>query len=212
MLDQLATRIGAAAASGLSLLGIRAGWEKPAYTVLDRLPAGVEVRGYGPRLTAETEAAGAEEDAKERAFETLEAYLAGDNHPCAAIAGAVPAEVQRAPLEIPMTAPVETRTAPGWVRLAFFLPKRFTLATVPEPTNGRVAVAGRPEEAIAALRFSGLPDEAAFAERAEALTSALAGSRWVADGDPALYTYDPPWTLPFLRRNEAVVRVERWSA
>lgn len=207
MLEHLGERIHQAAASGLSLVGIRAGWEKPPYTVVDRLPHGVEVRRYGARVTAETEIAGDGEDAKELAFDALEGYLAGQNRPSPALAGVLPIEIERTSVEIPMTAPVETATAPGWLRLRLFLPSRFTLATAPEPIDPRVGVAERGDETIAALRFGGAADAAAVAEHADALRRALAGTPWAADGDVTLYTYDPPWTLPFLRRNEVVVNV-----
>jgi len=40
------------------------------------------------------------------------------------------------------------------------------------------------------------------------LARALEGSPWIAVGEPVALFYDPPWTLPFLRRNEVAVRVE----
>jgi hypothetical protein len=209
MLEHLGERIHQAAASGLSLIGIRAGWEKPPYTVVDRLAHRVEVRRYGARITAETEVAGEGEEAKEIAFEALEAYLGGQNRPSPALAGALPPEIESASVEIPMTAPVETATAPGWLRLRLFLPSRFTLATVPEPIDPRVGVAERGGETIAALRFGGAADGPAVAQHADALCQALAGTPWTAYGGVSLYTYDPPWTLPFLRRNEVVVNVEQ---
>jgi hypothetical protein len=212
MLEHLGERIHQAAASGLSLVGIRAGWEKPPYTVVDRPAHGVEVRRYGPRVTVETEIASEGEDAEELAFDALEAYLGGQNRPSPVLAGVMPLEIESTSVEIPMTAPVETAKAPGWLRLRLFLPSRFTLATAPEPIDPRVGVAERGHETIAALRFGGAADPAAVEEHADALRRALADTEWAADGDVALYTYDPPWTLPFLRRNEVVVNVTRRGA
>ena len=178
----------------------------------DRPAPGVEVRRYAARVAAETEIAAEGEDAKELAFDALETYLGGQNRPSPALAGALPLELEHASIEIPMTAPVETATAPGWLRLRVFLPSRFTLATAPEPIDARVGVAELGDETLAALRFSGTADAAAVAEHGEALRATLAGTAWAADGDVVLYTYDPPWTLPFLRRNEVVVNVARRAA
>jgi hypothetical protein len=212
MLEHLGERIAQAAASGLSLVGIRAGWEKPPYTVLERPAPGLEIRRYGSRTTAEIEMAGEGDEAKDLAFEALEAYLDGGNHLSPALAGAVPPELEGASIQISMTAPVETAAAPGWLRLRIFLPGRFTLASAPEPLDPRVAVAEQGDETIAALRFGGTADAAAVAQHTAALYGALADTAWAPDGDATLYTYDPPWTLGFLRRNEMVVSVERRAA
>jgi hypothetical protein len=197
MMEDLGAKLGTAAASGLSILGIRAGWEQPHYTVVDRLGR-VEVRRYEARLTAETEIAGEEREAKERAFTILEAYLSGEH--------------AARPQEIAMTAPVETAAAPGSLRLRLFLPSDLTLATVPAPVDARVKIGERPIETIAALRFGGAADLSTIAERAPALLGALSGSGWSPAGEPALYTYDPPWTISFLRRNEIVVPVALTSS
>ena len=47
----------------------------------------------------------------------------------------------------------------------------------------------------------------AFAQQAE-LATALRGLSWRAEGEPVVWFYDPPWTLPPMRRNEVAVRVE----
>jgi hypothetical protein len=49
----------------------------------------------------------------------------------------------------------------------------------------------------------------AAAEQRAALLAALASGPWQAAGDAGDWFYDPPWTLPPLRRNEAVVAVLR---
>jgi hypothetical protein len=197
MIERIGTRIGTAAASGLSLFGIRAGWEQPSYEVVERLTVGAEVRRYGPRLAAETEVPGEDEEAKKQAFGILEGYLSGEG--------------RERPQEIEMTAPVETATGAGKLRLRLFLPSRYTARTVPVPADSRVAIAPREGETLATLRFSGLADEATFAERARVLLAAVEGTDWAAEGDVTLFTYDPPWTLPVLRRNEVVVPVRPTS-
>ena len=48
----------------------------------------------------------------------------------------------------------------------------------------------------------------AVAKHEQALDAALAGSSWRASGEAVTWYYDPPWTLPFLRRNEVARPVE----
>jgi hypothetical protein len=65
-----------------------------------------------------------------------------------------------------------------------------------------------PGETLAVLRFAGgwSPDD--IAARREALMRTVGSSRWQAAGEPVTFFYDPPWTIPYLRRNEVAVAVE----
>ena len=62
-----------------------------------------------------------------------------------------------------------------------------------------------PGETIATLRFSGSGSD--FADRQSELITIISGSRWRPTGAPYALNYDAPFTLPFLRRNEAAVAV-----
>jgi hypothetical protein len=66
-----------------------------------------------------------------------------------------------------------------------------------------------PEAEIAVLRFNGLATAAAMADAARRLDAALAASGWRASGPPEAWFYDPPWTLPPLRRNELAAPATR---
>ena len=179
--------------AALGVFGVRI-YEEPRYAAVATLSDGVEVRRYAPRLAAETEVAGDDVEARSGAFRILFAYIAGAN------AGAE---------KIAMTAPVETAPGAGGVRMRFFLPARYTAATAPRPTDSRVHLIPVPEETMAVLRFSGRGAEAELARRTAALRAVLAPTPWRPVADPVILFYDPPFTLPFLRRTEAAVRVER---
>jgi hypothetical protein len=202
--------------SACSTLGIRSGTEQPDYAVIERLDGenqAVEIRRYPPRLAAEVTVKGDETEARSAGFRTLAAYIFGDNSKRADIAMTAP--VAQAPATgsqgeaIAMTAPVAQSPAGAgeWI-VRFFMPAKYDRKTLPEPTDPKVAIVELPEETLAAVRFSGSRDPEAVDAATRALRQGLDGTGWTPSGVPAAYFYDPPWTLPFLRRNEVVVPVE----
>lgn len=192
--------------SACSTFGIRSGYEQPPYRTLDRAGS-VEIRGYGPRLVAE--ATVQEPDAKaarDAAFRLLAGYIFGGNQARSGVAMTTPVAVERQPAQIAMTTPVETSGGgAGPTTMRFFLPTRLTLATAPAPTDPRVRIRVVPGETLAVLRFAGSGDD--LATREAELRRALAGSPWEIAGEPVAFFYDPPWTLPFLRRAEVAIPV-----
>ncbi|MBE7157667.1 MAG: heme-binding protein [Rhodospirillales bacterium] len=107
-----------------------------------------------------------------------------------------------------MTAPMgESRSGKERWTIRFFMPRSYTRETLPEPTNSAVRIVTKPPETFGVLRFTGLPAPHAVAGQQARLLSILAGSAWQQDGAPVAWFYDPPWTIPFLRRNEVAVRV-----
>ena len=61
---------------------------------------------------------------------------------------------------------------------------------------------------MAVLRYAGLPNPRAVSAKADELLKVLRDNKIKAAGNPLSWFYDPPWTLPFLRRNEAVVSLK----
>ncbi len=205
MLKGIGSVLELAAQSALSLVGVRA-YEEPSYRVVGRAgPA--EIREYGRRLAAETTLG---PGIRDQAFGLLAGYIFGKNRAKGGGAGgakiAMTTPVEMRSEEIATTAPVEAGTR---VTMRFFLPRSLTRATAPEPTDPRVRVVEVPGGTVAVLRFSGSTDDARITERKEALLRELRGSAWEPAGEPMFFGYDPPFTPPFLRRNEAAVPVAR---
>ncbi|MEI6202401.1 MAG: heme-binding protein [Enhydrobacter sp.] len=191
----------------VGVFGVRL-YEEPRYEVIDRLGDRVEIRRYGPRLAAQVELPAAGEAGRSEAFQLLFAYIAGANRTAAAgrdrIAMTVPVEVHD---KVAMTVPVQTSQVNGFVRMRFFLPAKFSRETAPAPVDQRVQIVTMSGETIAILRYSGGGNDRV--QRQAALTAALAPSPWRPVGEPYTLNYDAPFTLPFLRRNEAAAAVER---
>ena len=64
-----------------------------------------------------------------------------------------------------------------------------------------------PPETVAVLTFSGDRSPRAIADYSSRLLDTLRDKDIDVTGDVAAWFYDPPWTLPFRRRNEVVVPV-----
>ena len=191
-----------------TVVGVRSGTEEPRFDVIDRRGA-VEIRRYSPRLAAETVVASPSETAaRSEGFRRLAGYIFGGNQSAAKIAMTAP--VAQASERIAMTAPVGASAAgDGRWAIRFFMPGTFTRETLPVPNDPQVRIVDVPAETMAVLRYSGVPTADAAAEQRAALLTALANGPWQAAGDAGDWFYDPPWTLPPLRRNEAVVAVVR---
>lgn len=192
MLSGVASLVRQVADGAASVVGVRSGTEEPHYDV-EATVNGVEIRRYGTRISAQTAVTGTVESAREQGFRRVAAYIFGGNHTDSKIA---------------MTAPVAQEPGPsGSWAIRFFLPKSWTRETLPEPDDPAVELVTLPAETFAVLRFTGLPRQSEVERRTEELQRSLHGTGFEPDGSPVAWFYDPPWTVPFLRRNEVAVRV-----
>ncbi|MDG4666376.1 heme-binding protein [Mycobacterium sp. 236(2023)] len=187
------------------LVGIRSGTEEPFY-VLVELVGDVAVRRYGPRIAAQTSVSGDEESARSDGFRRLAGYIFGGNTRQTTIAMTAPVAQQSD--KIAMTAPVaQSRGADGESLIRFFMPSKWSMDLLPEPDDDRVELVEVPGETYAVLRFSGDRSPEAVAAKTDELLEALRGSNFAPTGEAVAWFYDPPWTLPFRRRNEVAVPV-----
>lgn len=185
----------------LSLVGIRTA-EEPAFAIIARLSPEAEIRLYAPRLAAETAMEDGSEAATNAAFRRLAGYIFGANSAKGDIAMTAPVETSP---EIAMTAPVETATRDGKLIMRFFLPSALTRDKAPVPDNPTVLLTPVPEQKLAVLRFSGGSDPQRVAQKTAELRTLLSQHGQKSTAPARLYRYDPPMTLPFLRRNEVAI-------
>lgn len=197
---------GQVAESILSIVGIRVGTEEPHY-LATKLTDGVEIRRYGPRIAAETAVAADDERARNIGFRRLAGYIFGGNHRGETISMTAPVSQQRGDT-IAMTAPVaQARNTEGESMIRFFMPSKWTMETLPTPDDEHVQLVEVPAETYAVLRFTGDRSPAAVAARTEELRKVLRDNDVEPVGEPVAWFFDPPWTLPFRRRNEIAIPV-----
>jgi hypothetical protein len=212
MLRILGQLVGQVAESALSIVGIRIGTEEPQH-VSTPLAEHVEVRRYPARIAAETTVTGDDEDAaRSEGFRRLAGYIFGNNHRTDDIAMTAPVVQARANQKIAMTAPVAQTTdasevGSGWV-IKFFMPSKWTMDALPTPDDERVRLTDVPTETYAVLTFSGDRGPRAVRDRIIELEDVLHANDIDITGEAAAWFYDPPWTLPFRRRNEIAIPVD----
>ncbi len=200
--------VGSAVLAGCSVVGVRAGTEQPSYDVIANVNSAVEIRQYGNRVAIETTVDRGSRSANENsAFGALAGYIFGKNRSQSEIAMTSPVEMRAPSEKIAMTAPVESKTTDDSMTMRFFLPSGYTKESAPTPLNPNVKLIDVPPETVATLRFTGLRSTGNVASHTTELLNALEDSPWQPVGEPTAYFYDPPWTVPTLRRNEVAVPV-----
>ena len=162
--------------------------EEPVYQVEKAWEAEqIEIRAYAPRIMAVT---GMNEDS-DSGFRVLAGYIFGGN-----------AEEQK----IAMTAPVQ-QTMAGEKEMAFMMPAEYALEDLPQPEDQRVSFREAPAYTAAVIQFSGWASAEKADENWQQLQRFLIAEGIDITGEPTLNQYNPPWTLPFMRRNEIIVPV-----
>lgn len=192
---------------GRSLFGIRGSYEEHGY-VVQEADGPFEIRRYTPAVVARTVVAPGPRRPENAAFRRLAGYIFGGNEASASIAMTVPV-VQRAEgVPIAMTVPVTGRATESGYRMHFVMPAEWTLETLPVPLDPEVELAEIPAQTFAVLRFSGVAYAEDLEKRLPTLLAWMEKRGLDAAGEPRMAFYDPPWTLPFCRRNEVLVPLE----
>ncbi|NTU54538.1 MAG: heme-binding protein [Chlorobiaceae bacterium] len=192
--------------AGCSVLGKRDAAEPP-YKLLKH-DGPFEVRQYGPMVIAETFLNETDYGvASGKGFNRLAGYIFGKNRSKTSISMTAPVLQERNSEKLSMTAPVLQQPDRGGWRMAFVLPEGFTLQSAPEPLDPEVKLRELPPSTVAVVTFSGLHSSANLEKYGRQLQQWLEKQGYRVISEPKLASYDPPWTLPFLRRNEVQIKI-----
>ena len=176
-------------------------YEEPEYFIVKKTDV-YEVRQYKNRTVAEVTYG--EEDS---GFRVLFDYISGANKGSKEVEMTIPVTQSK---EIDMTVPVTQSTTDGKMSMRFFLPMQYSKQNAPEPNDERVRIIDLPAEYFAVISYSGFASDGNFEEHYTKLKAALDKDGMVIKGPPIKATYNSPFTLPFLRRNEAMYPLE-WN-
>lgn len=172
----------------------------------------IEIRHYEELVLVST-AMGNEMDDNSGAFNKLFRYISGNNKGQAKIEMTAPVLMDPDASEgqkIAMTAPVimdQDENADQWT-MSFVLPEKYTYETAPRPKDPEVVLKRIPTLKVAAITFSGLLDKNNVQKHRNELEQWIASNNYTVKGQYKTAGYNPPWTLPNLRRNEVLIPIE----
>ena len=191
-----------------TLLVIR-GIEEPSSTLAEKRD-GYTIRAYSGYIVAEVEVEGDMRTALNSGFRQLAGYIFGGNTSHTSIQMTVPVmDTQKLSESIAMTAPVmDTLSSSGKHIVAFTLPSKYTLESLPKPDNANIRFRKVSPSQRAVLRYSWYATESRVAAKKQLLTKLLARDGFTMQGDIISAQYNPPFSFPLLRRNEVMVEIE----
>jgi DNA gyrase inhibitor GyrI len=167
-----------------------------------------QIRDYAPMIVAEANVSGERKDAINKGFRLIADYIFGNNAPKKTVAMTAPV-LQQPSETIAMTAPVTQEGAGNSWTVRFVMPGTYTIDTLPKPNNDAVKLEQVPGKRFAVIRFSGLAGAESLKEQTDRLTAFVSSKKLNAMSQPTYAFYNPPWTVPFLRRNEVMVEVAK---
>ena len=176
--------------------------EIPKYQILEKVDR-IELRQYDAQIQAETIVSGSRDDAIGDAFRILADYIFGNNTVKQKIEMTAPVTQTTASEKIAMTAPVtQQKAADNRWRVQFTMPQNYTMETLPKPNDKRVILNEiKPYRSIA-IRFTGWSTQNNLQNHLNELQDYIKKYKIDVLQEPIYAFYNPPWTLPFLRRNE----------
>ena len=146
-----------------------------------------EIRKYPDRLVIETNSI------KGNGFRKLFNYISGNN------------EKNQ---EIKMTVPVTQEIKNGNMTMQFYLPSKFNKNNVPKPSNSEIKVLTIEGGYYAAIKYSGRSSDKNFLKNKDILEKELKHDNLIILSPPIRASYNSPFTLPMLKRNEVMYRVD----
>lgn len=172
----------------------------------------IEVRLYENLILVSTPIDTSAKDGRNKAFMRLFNYISGANISNEKIAMTTPVLVNTEKdkgTKILMTAPVFMDTKNDQESLmSFVLPQDFKWDTTPKPKNPQLQLHRLNNYTVAAIKFSGLMTENNIAKYKEILDKWIISNGYNKIGGYKIASYNPPFTIPFFRRNEVLIPIE----
>mgnify|MGYP003980412805 FL=1 len=146
-----------------------------------------EIRKYPDRLVVETNST------QGNGFRKLFNYISGNNEKNE---------------EIKMTVPVTQEIKNGNMTMQFYLPSKFNKDNAPKPSNSDIKILTIEGGYYAVIKYSGRSSDKNFLKNKDILEKELKHDNVTVLSPPIRASYNSPFTLPILKRNEVMYRVD----
>lgn len=199
--------------TGCSVFG-DSGVESAPYTVVSKGSDSpkIEVRIYEPMVLVSTNMSSDSGNSGNSAFRKLFKYITGNNEGAVEIAMTAPVimdnDKEKAGAEIAMTAPVFMDENAQTPTMSFVMPKDFTLASTPVPSDPDVRISEVRDYKVAAIQFSWTLSDSNVSKHTKLLEAWMAENGYVASGKAVKAGYNGPLTLPMFRHNEVMIPIQ----
>lgn len=196
--------------------------ESPPYEIVSS-EENIEIRNYKSMIIAEVEVEGNRYVAMKKGFPILADYIFGNNSIKKELATKnsakqqvskkiemmAPVVQQQTNKPIAMTAPVWQQSNNGLWKIHFVMPSQYSMDNLPKPNNSQVKIKLLPAKKYIVIRFSGMNSDASIANQEKQLLHYVAANQISIKNSPKYAFYNPPWTLPFMRRNEIMFEIQQ---
>jgi hypothetical protein len=180
--------------------------EEPSYRVITQSEP-FEIREYPPLIVAQVEVPGDLSEASSAGFRLIANYIFGNN---ISVRDGGLTTAEPVPEKIAMTVPVIAEgkgDQKTWL-IQFVMPKQYTLETLPKPNNPQVKLLAMGPQKIAVIRFTGFNSDEKVQEKTAELMAWIKSRNALPLGNPRLARYNPPWSIPWMRRNEILIPIQ----
>jgi len=167
----------------------------------------IEIRNYSPMIVAEVEVSGERKEAINKGFRLIADYILGNNTTKENVAMTSPV-IQETSQKIAMTSPVTQEGTEGKWKERFVMPASYTIDNLPKPNNTEVNLKNIPNKYFVVIRFSGLASQENLKENTDLLNAFIKEKNFKPISNETYAFYNPPWTIPILRRNEVMIEIE----
>lgn len=186
----------------LSIGTIMSRIEKPKYITIEKNGA-IEIRDYEPTIIAEVSVQGERKEAIREGFKILANYIFGNNHSKNPASVTAKQEGQK----IAMTAPVQQIKGIDSWKINFTMPSKYSIDSLPLPNTDKIKLIKIPKEKRIVIQFSGSNTDENIQKHLQILLDYCEKENITINEEPIFAFYNPPWTLPFLRRNEIMFKL-----
>jgi len=167
------------------------------------------IRSYAGYVIVKTQQTGGMGSNEKESFYKLFNYISGENKAQKKIPMTAPVLQEQSWQKIPMTSPVfQQENEQGW-EMAFILPEHYSLNNAPVPIDPSLSLDYVAPKLVGVIRYTGETSEAKMKSLFAELKLWLEQKGYQTISDFRSARYDPPFTLPLLRRSEIHVDVAK---